>query len=716
MSESYLSTLWYRVAQLRPRLRPHLRVSRHRYRGQAWYVVHDIATGRIHRFTPAAWLFIGQLDGGRSVDEVWQDLGATHDEDAPSQDEVIRLLSSLHQQDLIQYAGSPDVADLLERYNKQATQILRQNLTNPMSFRVPLWDPDRFLTATLPFVRPLTGWFGLLLWLALVIAGLTQALMEWDRLTADLAGQLLSTQNILITLVSYPLLKALHELAHGWLAKAHGGEVREMGIMFLVLFPVPYVDASSAAAFASKWHRASVAAGGIFIETAVAAIAVLIWAQAESGFTAAVAYNLVMIGGISTLVVNGNPLLKFDGYFVLCDLIEVPNLAQRATKYWGHLAERHAFGAKQLREEIATWGEKVWFVVYAPTAYVYRIVVMVGIAWYLAGSFFILGVLLAAWTVFQSLLKPVFKHLRHVIVAPKLRKVRRRAVGLTWGGLAVVVLGLTLVPVPLHTDSEGVVWLPDEAHVRARTPGFMAEVNVARGAHVAQATPIARLIDPVIDSRLAALEARVEEFRRRLTIAEVRDRTNAPVERLRLADAEAEVARERARRADLALLAPMDGRFEPAADPDTLQGRFFNEGDLLGYVLPERPDRLRVVVGQDDVSLVRDRLRAVEVKLAGHFENTHSAQVLREVPAATGQLPSAALGQPAGGRWLVDPTDTARVRTLAQVFVYDLYLPETMSPAPYGARVLVRFDHGLEPALFQGWRRLSQLFMRLIDA
>ncbi|HMO70145.1 MAG TPA: peptidase M50 [Paracoccaceae bacterium] len=715
MAEPYLSTLWYRVAKLTPRLRPHLRVARHRYRGRAWYVVHDLASGRIHRFTPAAWMLIGQLDGTRTVDAVWKGIAATHDEEAPSQTEVIRLLSQLHQQDLILYSGTPDLADLLDRYNRQATQVIRQNLTNPMSFRLPLWDPDRFLTAATPFVRWMTGWWGLVLWAVLVAAGLATAALNWGRLTTDLAGQLLSTQNIAIMLVTYPLLKALHELAHGFLAKARGLEVREMGIMFLVFFPVPYVDASAAAALPNKWHRAAVAAGGIFVETAVAAAAVIVWANAETGFTAAIAYSLVMIGGLSTLVVNGNPLLKFDGYFVMSDLVEIPNLAQRANKFWGHLAERYAFGAREVKEEIATWGERVWFVLYAPAAYVYRIVIMVGIAWYLAQSYFVLGLLLACWTVFQSVVKPVLKHMRHVVIAPKLRKVRRRAVAMTYGGAAAILLALALVPLPLHTTSTGIVWLPDEAQLRARTSGFVVAVEAARGAKVAAGTVVLRLDDPTLSARIAGLEARVDEFRRRLAIAEVRDRAEIAVARASLDETRAELARERRRQDDLAVVAPVAGRFEPAAAPDSLVGRFVSEGDALGSVLPPRPDRMRVVVAQDDVDLVRGRVDAVAVRLEGRLDQAHPSDILRAVPAATDRLPAPALGQPAGGRWLIDPTDRDGLRTLARVFVYDLALPDGLADAPYGTRVLVRFEHGHEPALSQAWRRLSQLFLRLLN-
>ncbi|MEY8840110.1 PqqD family protein, partial [Cribrihabitans sp. XS_ASV171] len=345
MAESYLSTIWYRVADLQPKLRNHVSVHRHRYRGRAWYVLHDHASGRVHRFTPGAYMLIGQMDGGRTVDEVWRALAEAYDEDAPGQDEVIRLLSRLHQNDLIRYSGSPDVADLLERYNRNTRQIVKQNLLNPMSFRLPLFDPDAFLKKTLPWVRPLTGWFGLLVWLVVVAAGILTAAMHWEELTRNLVDQMLAASNLMIALVTYPLLKALHELAHGYLIRARGGEVREMGVMFLVFFPVPYVDASAAAAFRSKWSRAAVSAGGIFVETIAAAVAVMVWAAAEPGLVRAVAYNVVLVGGISTVLVNGNPLLKFDGYYVLADLIEIPNFGTRANRYWGHIIQRHLFGA-----------------------------------------------------------------------------------------------------------------------------------------------------------------------------------------------------------------------------------------------------------------------------------------------------------------------------------------------------------------------------------
>ena len=715
MAEAFLSSIWYRVAELAPRLRPHVSVSRHRYRGRAWYVLYDPASGRSHRFTPAVHRITARFDGRRTVDQVWRELSEGDHPDAPSQDDMIRLLSQLHQSDLIQYAGSPEVTELLERHDRQARQVLKQNALNPMSFRVPLFDPDRLLTVTLPWVRWATGWFGLVLWLLVAGAGLVTAAMHWQPLSRDVGAQLLSAQNLLITLVTYPLLKALHELAHGWLAKARGVEVREMGIMFLVFFPVPYVDASAAAALPSKWSRAAVGMGGIWIETFVAAVAVMVWASVEPGWVSAVAWNLVMIGGLSTVIVNGNPLLKFDGYYVLADLLEIPNLAQRASRFYGHLIQRHVFRARNVREEIATQGERVWFLLYAPAAFVYRLVVMVGIAMFVAQEFFVAGVLLAVWSVFQSLVKPAWKAFRHVFVSPQLRKVRRRAVAITLGTLGAAAAALSLIPAPLHTDTEGVIWLPDAAHVRARAAGFVADLPADRGAEVAPGTALLRLEEPTLDAAIAALRWRVTEYERRLAAAEVSDRAGAPALRSELDEARSRLAREERRRADLVVRAPAAGRFEPLIPPVDAPGRFVKEGDLVGYVAPERAEIARILVLQDDIALVRDRLRKVEVKLAGHLEERHEARVLRAVPAALGALPSPALGPAGGGRFLTDPTDPEGMRMLEAAFVLDLALPPDLAEAPFGARVLVRFAHDPEPVAAQVWRRLRQLLLRQFD-
>src|SRR5262249_5732608 len=163
-------------------------------------------------------------------------------------------------------------------------------------------------------------------------------------------------------------------------AKSFGCAVREVGIILLVFIPVPYVDASASSALPDRWQRMAVAAAGVAVELMLAAIATHVWASTESRFWRAAAVHVMLVGGVSTVFVNGNPLLRFDGYYVLIDLIGVPNLASRAQKYWSHLVDHRVFGSDLSRPFPATRTERAWMLVYAPAAFAYRLMMLAGIS------------------------------------------------------------------------------------------------------------------------------------------------------------------------------------------------------------------------------------------------------------------------------------------------------------------------------------------------
>ncbi|WP_235936022.1 M50 family metallopeptidase [Devosia aurantiaca] len=231
---------------------------------------------------------------------------------------------------------------------ERAAATVRRNLLsrvrNPLALRLPLFDPDKFLTATMPFVRPLFTVWAFLGWLALVGTGIFLAVLHWAELTDAGSEQLFSLQNIVFIAAIYPLIKALHEAGHAYATKAFGGAVHEVGIMMLILIPAPYVDATSATAFREKWKRVVVSGAGIMVEFSLAAVAMIFWVNAEPGFARAAAFNIMLIGGVSTLLFNGNPLLRFDAYYIMADLIEVPNLGARANKYFWYLVQRYFLG------------------------------------------------------------------------------------------------------------------------------------------------------------------------------------------------------------------------------------------------------------------------------------------------------------------------------------------------------------------------------------
>jgi putative peptide zinc metalloprotease protein len=307
-----------------PRLRKHAQILRHEYRGQTWYVLQDLTSERFHRFSPSAYLIIGQMDGRHTVQHIWDNSLAHSGDDAATQDEVIQLLSQLHSADVLQCDVPPDTAELFRRHEKQAKSQFRRKLLSIFAWQIPVIDPDRFLTSYMPLLRPLFTVGGFLFWLAIVGTAIFLGGTHWKDLTENMMDRVLMPGNLVLLWLLFPVLK-LYATNDGVAPLApFGGEVHEMGIMILVLTPVPYVDASASWAFRSKWQRVLVGAAGMVVEVFIASFALFLWLNVEPGVVRALAYNTILIAGISTVLFNANPLLRFDGYYMLMDYLRSP--------------------------------------------------------------------------------------------------------------------------------------------------------------------------------------------------------------------------------------------------------------------------------------------------------------------------------------------------------------------------------------------------------
>jgi putative peptide zinc metalloprotease protein len=710
MTGPIFSASWYRVEVLIPQLRGHVQIHRHEYRGQTWYVLQDPSTERFHRFSPSAYLLIGLMDGRRTVQEIWETATARLGDDAPTQDEVIQLLSQLHGADALQCDVPPDTAELLDRYDRQRRRTWQSRLFSVFGWRASLFDPERLLHRLLPLVRPLLGWPGAILWLAVVGPAVVLAASHWGDLTANVLDRVLAPQNLVLLWLSFPLLKILHEFGHAFAVKAFGGEVHDMGIMLLVLTPVPYVDASAAWAFRDKWRRIAVGAAGMVVELFAAALALFVWLNAEPGMIRTVAYNAVFLAGISTILFNANPLLRFDGYYILMDFLEIPNLRPRATGYIGYLCERHLFGRREAEAPVATPGERAWFVTYGIASFVYRILIAVGIILFIAGRFFVVGVVLAALAAIAWGAVPAAKGIAYLVASPRLRRVRARAVTLSALLLAALVVLICLVPVPLRSRAEGVVWLPDEAFVRAGTEGFVARVAARPGSRVRAGDVLIECRDPVLAARVTMLEARVREFEARYNEHRLADLVKAEMIKEELHYAAETLARERERAVELVIRSGADGTFVLPLAED-LPGRFVRKGELLGHVADLTTMTVRVVVPQATIDLVRHRTSGVQVRLVERLAEILPAAITREVPAATEQLPTPALGSVGGGQVAVDPRDARGLTAIQALFQFDLALAAATPGAHVGGRVHVRFEHGWEPLVTRWYRQVRQLFL-----
>src|SRR5438067_2586125 len=175
------SESWYRVKDLRARLRPSAQISRQYYRGERWYVVRDPAGNQYHRLSDAAYRFVGLLDGTRTVGEAWDLVGGQLDDEAPTQPEVIQILSQLHAANLLETDVSADATVLLRRHKEQVKRKMQGRLMNVLFPRIPLWDPDRFIKRWMPVAKVVFGPVGTIIWLATVIFAIITLLPHWDN-------------------------------------------------------------------------------------------------------------------------------------------------------------------------------------------------------------------------------------------------------------------------------------------------------------------------------------------------------------------------------------------------------------------------------------------------------------------------------------------------------------------------------------------------------
>jgi putative peptide zinc metalloprotease protein len=696
VSNDLLSPSWYRVAELRPRLRSHVRIHRHHYRGELWYVLEDRVSRRMHRFNPVAHYAIGLMDGRRTVQEIWDGAATRFGDDAPTQDEMIRLLGQLHSAEVLQSEVTPDVAELLRRAKKGRRTTWKQNLLSPLALRIPLFDPDRFLERWLPWYRPLFGWAGALLWLLVVGAAALAAAAHWPELTRDFSA--------------FPVLKLAHEFGHACATRAWGGEVHEMGVMFLVLMPIPYVDATAASAFRETRRRVVVGAAGMIVEVFIASLALFLWLEVQPGIVKAVLYNVMLIAGVSTVLFNGNPLLRYDGYYILSDLIQIPNLRNRANQYLGHLVETRLFGL-QLPEAEASRGERRWFVFFAVASFLYRTFIMLAIAVFIASEYMFLGVLLALWAGVTAFVFPAARGIGYLLAHSRLRRNRARAIATSAAVVGTAALLLLAVPLPHWIRAEGVIWVPEGAQVRAGADGFVRTIVEQPGAIVGRGRPLLVAENLELASKQRVLEAQLRMLEARAAAELQNDRVRWEITREEIKATRGELEHTRHLVRDLTIVSPTSGRFVLSVAAQDLPERYLRKGQEIGYVVPAAAVTARVLVSQDDIDLVRTSTREVRVKLAGRMYETFSATVRREVPAASNSVGNLAMSSVGGGRAPLDPQDTKNPKTLQTWFEFELELPATRAFV-LGEHVYARFELAPEPLARRIYRSVRQLFLQ----
>lgn len=718
-----LSDHWFRVAYLCPRLAPEVHIERVAYRGEAWVVLTlqastSEATRRV-RLNPAAYAFFGRCNGSVSVQVLWQWLLAERQDDAPTQDELLHLLLQLHQGAFTVFDHVPDFGLLATHSaapspSKQAPASRWQSLkSNWLAIRVPLGNPNAALQKLEPLGRAVFSPAGLAAWLAVVGCGLLAALFNTAAI-GDFSARWMGTPHVMwMTWLMFPWLKALHEVAHGVAVKRYGGRVPQWGITLMAFTPAPFVDASAADAFAVPRQRFAVSAAGVMVELFVASLALFVALAIQPGLLRDFCWVVFVTGAVSSVLVNLNPLLRFDGYYALTDALELPNLAQRSARHWLFVMQR-AVGVVPAPLPPAAPGERAWWWAYAPASWACRVVLAVTITAWAGAASFTLGMALVIYFVYSMVVTPGLRTLRFLsglhLEEQQARRARFRALAAT-AAVAVVVLA---VPLPNAAVARGVVWLPEQAVVRAETAGFVEQALVRDG----QTVQAGELMFVLSDPSLAVDKARLEGLLVKLQTERIERLTNDPARAQRLSSEmtaqQAALNRVLQRMGQLQLRAASAGTLSVARAQDW-PGRHVKQGTVLAYVIPSvgtssgaqttLPMTVRVALEPEQAAMLRshahDHSREVSVRLP--HTDALPAQLLRhpsmEATATVTQLPSAALGDRHGGDIVTVPTDATGLTAARSVVLMDVqvaHAPAALA-SQIGSRASVRFDQGSKP-------------------
>lgn len=723
------SESWYRVANLRAKLRPGAQISRQFYRGERWYVVRDPAGNQFHRLSDPAYRFVALLDGTRTVEQAWDLCGGVLEDDAPTQPEVIQILSHLYSANLIDADVTPDATVLLRRHKQLNKRKMQNRLMNMLFPRIPLWDPDKFLKMWMPINRLIFSRFGAIVWMAVVFTAIALLAPFWNqaghslKVAAEHSVDIRNNPVNLILLYSvFVLVKFIHELGHAFACRRFGGECHEMGIMFLVFIPTPYVDASTAWAFPNKWHRIFVGAAGMIVELFVAAIAAFIWVNTGDihSVVAQLAFNAMLIASVTTLVFNANPLLRYDGYYILSDFWEIPNLRQKSSEYALGLIKRHIFTVK-LQQPLPPPLQRVWLLIYAILSSIYRAFVGLVILMIVAYEIPVIGPLMAISGIATWFLVPCYKVFKYLAIEPELHRKRPRAIAFSVSVLAALIVLIGIVRFPVNIDSEGVLSVDksDNWPMYAEQPGFIRQIGTTAdgqplrdGDFVHKGQVLLVLENMPLAAQLKEADAEVDRLSAELAQATATSPVLAQAKQLELGEA-LEQRKLLAHQFDkLTIRAPIDGELI-APDLGNKLGSFVGK-DNKEVVRVENIHHqfVEAVLPQEDYQLLdqqRDGLAAhTEDRMVGDVGTVIKAQSVNLVEVALSEAPSTALTQLGGGEGQLDPSERSKPTYMVQQFRADVVLDDSGNYV-IGQRSYVRFKLAKKPLLWQWGRRFWQL-------
>ncbi|MEM7455660.1 MAG: biotin/lipoyl-binding protein [Planctomycetota bacterium] len=637
------------LANSRLTLRNDLTFHLQEYGNEPCYLIEDELNSRFFRIGVAEYCFVSMLDGsttvGDAVARTANELGAK----AISEQDAITLCKWLIESNLATTSASSSSDRLYESF---AESKKRKTLAsaNPVTPKFKLLNPDRMLGA----INRAFGWLlsvpVFFVWMVVVACAVYHVWSQWDHATGA-SSQVFAAGNWMWLTISWLALKLIHETAHGVACKRFGGDVRSAGVVLIVLIPLPFVDVTSSWRFNSKWQRIFVAAAGMYAEVFIASIAALVWAWADPGVLKTQAFNIVLAGSVTTLFFNANPLMRFDGYYMLTDWLELPNLATRGQQYLKWAGKKYYLGM-EARSPVNPEGSTKTIVAYAILAFIWRIVICAGLIILAESILFGLGAVLAIAALALWVLWPVIKLFKFVFIG---NETSQRPSAIRFCLLTSLLVSggwsfATFAPWHARISAPAIVDYSELVVLRTPVGGFVREIHVKPDQHVEEGDLIARLENVELESEIQRVRIEIETAQLKARINKQED--NIPQWQIELNSLEAlqkRLTELSGHWSQLELRSTISGQVI-AEDLENLKDLYVAPGQMICSIGKEGSKEVHALVSQMDFERFSSREgEEVDVHLTGQGIGHFEATLLRVNPGAKLQLPHPAFSSTNGG-------------------------------------------------------------------
>lgn len=727
---------------LRLRRRPDLSAKRHRYHGRIYWVVKEPIGLNYYRFHEEEYAILNMLDGVTSLQQIKDRFQAEFAPQRITLQDLQQFVGMLHRSGLVISQATGQGRQLRRRGDEKKKKELLGKLANVFALRFRGIDPEKLLN----FLNPFTWWLftvPALIMIALFgLSAIMLVLVNFQEFRTKLPTfeQFFAAHNWIYLGVTMAAVKVLHEFGHGLSCKRYGGECHEMGFMFLVFTPCLYCNVSDSWMLPNKWHRVFIGAAGMYVELILAAIATWLWWFSEPGMFNFLCLSVMFICSVSTVVFNGNPLLRFDGYYILMDILEIPNLRQKATEILKRWFQQYCLGLKLSENPFLPQKKQFWFALYTIASVIYRWVVVFSIMMFLMKvlepyGLESLGRLVAFTGLAGMIIQPIWATIKFLRTPGKASKMKQKNVVTSLVVAAIILAFIIWVPLPYHVDCAVEVQPRDAKQVFAMVPGRLVAWHKKPGDTVEANEKIAQLDNLDLRLQYTQAEGEYELAKARLQIlqdqktfdAEAREQLDTQIEILRSKERILRRVQERismldvtAKSAGMIIEPPSKPVPKQAEEEEQLPGwngspfdlrnqeAIFSESDLLCVIGDPQAWDAMLVVDQHDIDLVKTGI-AVDMKIDSARLDTISGQIAT-ISEMEMRVSPENLSLQSGGRLDTEMDSSGKLRPISTSYQARVPLENVDIPLRAGYRGQAKIYVGWKSAGWRIYRFLTRTF------